>query len=99
MVRAIERVGFAHEVTQLNQNCGAQIRVLGSVCYYVDEMPWSDGGRERKLMEILAGNYRRIFELLDGGCCELSGDACRRHGISAGADGRERRADAPAGWN
>ena len=67
VVRVVGRAGFADEVGDLGEELGAKVGVFWLVGDDVDVVLGRDLRRERELVEVLAGDDGRVFELLDGG--------------------------------
>src|SRR5271168_4150194 len=72
-MRFVVGVGLADEVVDLGKGLGADVGVVGLVGDDVEEVGGLDLGCERELMEVLASDDGRVFELLDGGDLVLGG--------------------------
>ena len=58
MMRAVDRIGLAHQVAQGRQHGGTQLRVLRLIGDHIDVVPGRDLRRQRKLVKVLAGDDR-----------------------------------------
>ncbi len=95
VARIVGGAGFADEIVELDEKCGAELRVFGAVGDDVDVVLRSDFGSEGELVEVFAGDDRGVFELLDGGggeVCEATFGMLRVVAIGRGECGP----DAPA---
>ena len=98
VMRGVQGVGLADEVSDFGKQSWAEVGVFGSVGDDVDEVGGLDLGCEGELVEVLAGDDGGVFELLDGGGGVVRGATCGMLRIVA-IDWGERGADSPAGWN
>jgi hypothetical protein len=95
VTRVVGGAGFANEIREFDEERGAELRVFGSVGYYVDVVLGSDFGGEGELVEVFAGDDGGVFELFDGGGSVVSEAALGMLWIVSVGWG-ECGADAPA---
>ncbi len=110
VVRLVLGVGLADEGVDLGEGLGTDVGVVGLVGDDVEVVGGLDLGGERELVEVLAGDDGRVFELLDVGDGVLGGHGRGGCGVvllidagvggrGDGTDGLQRGAGAPAGGN
>ena len=88
VARVVGGPGLTDEVIKLGDEGGAEFGVFGAVGDYVDVVLRRDLGGECELVEVLAGDDGRVFELFDRGggvVCGALGfaDRSRQVGVSA----------------
>ena len=98
VMRGVGGIGLADEVGDLGEQSGTEPGVRWGVGDDVDEVGGLDLRGERELVEVLAGDDGRVFELLDGGGGVVGGAAGGVLWIVA-VGGSECSADAPACWD
>src|SRR5579872_4709371 len=71
VTRLVDRTGFADEVAEAVDGVLAEVQILGTVGRDVEVVLRRDLGRQRDLGDVLAGEQRRVDELLEGNGLKL----------------------------
>ena len=91
----VERACLAHQAAEVLDMLRRQVEVLGPVGCHIEKMLRSHFGRQRNLLEVLAGEHGRIDQHLETDRVEAGGGDGSMALVAAFAEGR---AELPCGW-
>src|SRR5271156_935807 len=97
MVRTIQSVRFANEISKLSQHGWAKTGILGCIGDDVNKVFGSDFRSQSKFVEVLACEDRRVFELFNVRGGKVRNASGGRDRVCAATDWRKRGANAPTG--